>query len=71
MRRANGENKVRFNVFSEATESFVESSYAYATPAMAAELHRQNGYRVRFNDNPQYPHILEIIEAVPVPNQSK
>jgi ribonuclease HI len=71
MRRASGENKVRFNVFSEATESFVESSYAYATPAMAAELHRQNGYRVRFNDNPQYPQILEIIEAVPVPNQSK
>ena len=71
MGRAGGENKVRFNVFSEATQTFVGSSYAYATPAMAAELHRQNGYRVQFNNNPQYPQILEILEAVPVPNRSK
>ena len=71
MRRAGGENKVRFNVFSEATQTFLGSSYAYATPAMAAELHRQNGYRVQFNDNLQYPQILEILEAVPVPNRSK
>jgi hypothetical protein len=26
--------------------------------------HRQHAYRVRFNENPQYPQILEIIEKV-------
>jgi hypothetical protein len=45
----------------------VESCYAFASTALAAELHRQHGYRVRFNDNQQYPQILEIVEEVPLP----
>jgi hypothetical protein len=40
----------------------VESCYAFATTALAAELHRQHGYRVRFNENPKYPQILELVE---------
>jgi hypothetical protein len=39
----------------------------FASTALAAELHRQHGYRVRFNDNSQYPQILEIVEEVPLP----
>jgi hypothetical protein len=62
-----GEEKVRFDIFSEGTQTYVESCYAFASTALAGELHRQHGYRVRFNDNPQYPQILEIVEEVPLP----
>jgi len=65
---AKGEEKVRFDIFSEATQSFVESCYAFASTALASELHRQHGYRVLFNDNPKYPQILEILEEISVPN---
>ncbi len=62
-----GEEKVRFDILSEESQTYVESCYAFATTALAAELHRQHGYRVRFNDNPKYPQILEIIEKVSLP----
>lgn len=62
-----GEEKIRFDIFSEATQTYVESCFAFATTALAAELHRQHGYRVRFNDNPKYPQILELVEEVPLP----
>ena len=62
-----GEEKVRFDIFSEGTQIYVESCYAFASTALAAALHRQHGYRVRFNDNSQYPQILEIIEEVSLP----
>jgi ribonuclease HI len=63
------EEKVRFDVFSEDTSSYTASCYALATPALAGELHRQHGYRVRFNDDPNYPQIIEMIEEVPIPNR--
>jgi hypothetical protein len=64
---AKGEEKVRFDIFSENSQSYVESCYAFASADLAAELHRQHGYRVRFNDSPKYPQILEIVEEVPLP----
>jgi ribonuclease HI len=67
-RAAKGEEKIRFDTFSEATGSFLDSCYAFASPALAGELHRHHGYRVRFNDKPKYPQILEILEEVPLPN---
>ena len=60
-----GENKIRFDVFSETSGTFVESCYAYASPAVAADLHRQHIYKVRFNDDPKYPQVVEIIQEVP------
>jgi ribonuclease HI len=63
------ENKIRFDVFSEESGTFVQSCYAYASPSLAAELHRQHGYRVRFNDSPGYPQIVEILGEVAVPNR--
>ncbi len=62
-----GEEKVRFDILREESQMYVESCYAFATTALAAELHRQHGYRVRFSDNPNYPQILEIVEEVPLP----
>jgi hypothetical protein len=64
---AKGEEKVRFDIFSENSQSYVESCYAFASSDLAAELHRQHAYRVRFNDNPKYPQILEIVEEVLLP----
>jgi hypothetical protein len=63
------ENKVRFDVFLEHSGAYSQSCYAFASPALAAELHRQHGYRVRFNDSPNYPQIVEIIEEVAIPNR--
>jgi hypothetical protein len=65
------EEKVRFDVFSEEMGVYIASSYAYATPVLAAELHRQHGYRVRFNTEPDYPQIMEIVEEVRTPNRVK
>lgn len=64
------EEKIRFDIFSEDTQSYVESCYAFAPTVLAAELHRQHGYRVRFNENSKYPQILEIIEEVALPKPS-
>jgi ribonuclease HI len=63
------EEKIRFDIFCEDTQTYVESCYAFASTDLAAELHRQHGYRVRFNDNPKYPQILEIVEEVPLPKR--
>jgi ribonuclease HI len=67
---AKGEEKVRFDVFAEDTQTYVESCYAFTSSELAAELHRQHGYRVRFDYNSKYPQILEIIEEVPLPKSS-
>jgi ribonuclease HI len=63
------EDRVKFNVFDEAKQTYESQFYASATPLMAFDLHGWHGYRVRFNDNPKYPQILECIEEVTVPTQ--
>lgn len=60
------ENKVRFVMFSEDKQQFVDKFYVYASPQIGAELHRGHGYRVRFSQNPKYPVIEEIIEEVTI-----
>jgi hypothetical protein len=45
-----GEEKIRFDILSEASQTYMESCYAFASTYLAAELHRQHGYRVRFNE---------------------
>jgi ribonuclease HI len=65
-----GENRISFNIFVEGTQTYDAKFYAFATPAMAAELHRWHGYRVRFNDDPNYPQILENIEEVLLPKSA-
>ena len=62
-----GEEKIRFDTFSEETGLFIASFYAFASTELASKLHRGNGYRVRFNDNANYPQILEIVSDIPLP----
>lgn len=64
---AKGENKVRFDTVSDDLQSYLESCYAYASPAMAFDLHSHHGYRVQFNADAKYPQILEIVEEVELP----
>ena len=65
-----GEEKVRFDTLSDDGQTYVASFYAFATSAIAAELHRQNGYKVKFNDDPNYPQIVEYLEQVALPTNS-
>jgi ribonuclease HI len=64
-----GEEKIRFDTFCETTGEYRASFYAFATVELTSELHRGNGYRVRFNDNANYPQILEIIDVVDLPKK--
>lgn len=65
-----GEEKLRFDVISENGETYVDCFYAFVTPALSGHLHRQHGYRVRFNDNANYPQILEYLDEVALPKSS-
>jgi len=66
----NGEWKIRFDVITEDGQGYVESCYAYASPELTlSELHSQNGYRVRFNDDPKHPQIVELLEKVELPKR--
>jgi ribonuclease HI len=58
--RAGGENKVKFQVFSKATNDFDGKYAAYAAPEIGALLHRGRAYTVLFNDDKKYPKIIAV-----------
>jgi hypothetical protein len=64
-------NKFVFEVFDETSSTYVSKHIAYCSPAIGAELHRQRGFRVRLNDNPKYPQILEVLEEVALPKTER
>jgi ribonuclease HI len=57
-------HKLTFDLYDESAAAFIQKYYAYSEAEIAGELHRQHCYRVRFNDNPKHPLILEIIEEI-------
>jgi ribonuclease HI len=59
-RRAGGENKVKFQVFSKPKNDFDGKYVAYALPAIGALLHRGRAYSVEFNDDKKYPKIIAV-----------
>lgn len=61
------ENRFVFELFDETTKTYLAKHFAYCTPEVGALLHRQRGFRVRMNDVPDYPKIVEVIEEVPLP----
>lgn len=65
------ENRFVFEIFDESTQTYISKHHAYCTPEIGARLHRQRGFRVRMNDNPKYPQILEVIEEVPLPKAER
>jgi ribonuclease HI len=69
--RTKREERISFNVFDEVTQSYNGKFFAYAETSLALELHRGNGYRVRFNSDRQFPKILEKLEDVPLPKPTR
>lgn len=69
--RKKREERISFNVFEESTQGYVNKFFAYAESSLAAELHRGNGYRVRFNSDAQFPQILEKLEDVALPKPTR
>jgi hypothetical protein len=65
------ENRFVFEVFDENAMIYISKHYAYCTPEIGAQLHRQRGFRVRMNDNPTYPQIVDVIEEVPLPKPER
>jgi ribonuclease HI len=65
------ENRFVFEVFDDTTSTYISKHFAYCTPVTGAQLHRQRGFRVRMNDNTDYPQILEVIEEVPLPKTER
>ena len=61
------ENRFVVEVFDESARAYISKHVVYCTPEIGAQLHRRRGFRVRMNDNPQYPQIVEILEEVPLP----
>lgn len=57
------ECKVKFTVYSDAERTFMQKHVAYAVYADSVKIHRHRCYKVRFNDNPQYP-VFRITEAL-------
>lgn len=66
-----GDNRISFNIFDEASQTYMGKFYAFAPPLLSAELHRGNGHRVRFNSDPHFPQFLERIEGVELPKASR
>ncbi len=57
-------SKVFFEVYSQTEKTYVSKHHAYTSLRIESEVHRGHLYRVRFNDNPKYPIIEEIIEEI-------
>jgi ribonuclease HI len=68
---ASGENRFIVEVFEEGTRQYIAKHIAYCTPEIGVQLHRRRGFRVRMNDNPKYPQILEVLEEVPLPKAER
>jgi ribonuclease HI len=62
--------RVSFNVFQEATQTFESKFYAFATPMMAFELHSWRCWRVKFNSEAKNPQIIALIEEVVPPKSA-
>jgi ribonuclease HI len=71
MARTKGENRIRFDVFSEELQAFTAKRYAFCSPELAHEMHSHHGYRVTCNKNPNYPQIVAMHQEVPIPKVSK
>jgi hypothetical protein len=64
------ENRFVFEIFDESSSNYISKHFAYCTPETGAQLHRQRGFRVRMNGNPEYPQIIEVHEEVPLPKSA-
>lgn len=71
MARTRGENRIKFDVFSEELQAFTLKRYAFCSPELAHEMHSHHGYRVICNDKANYPQIIAMLGEVPIPKVTK
>ena len=64
-------DRISFNIFDEATQTYMGKFYAFANSTLSFDLHRGNGHRVRFNSDPKFPQVLERTEGVELPKSRK
>jgi ribonuclease HI len=50
--------------FDEVRKDFFEKFEVYAVSTIGCDLHRQHVYRVRMNDLPRFPQVVEIFEEL-------
>lgn len=62
-----GESRFVFEVFDDKARTHISKHFAHCAPITGCQLHRQRGFRVRMNDNVDYPEMLEVLEEVPLP----
>jgi hypothetical protein len=60
-------HKITFEVVHPETDAYELKCFAYADAVVAAQLHRQHCYRVRFNADPKNPLIEELVAEVACP----
>jgi ribonuclease HI len=65
------ENRFVLEVFDEQSKQYIAKHIAYCAPNVGVQLHRRRGFRIRLNDNPLYPQILEVLEEVPLPKSER
>ena len=65
------ENRFVLEVFDEQSKQYLAKHIAYCTPNVGVQLHRRRGFRIRLNDNPLYPQVLEVLEEVPLPKAER
>jgi len=65
------ENRIKFELYDEASNQYSAKHFAYAQPNVGGELHRQRAFRVEMNDNPKYPQVLRVLEEIPLPSARK
>jgi ribonuclease HI len=58
-------HKVFFDVFDSTCGEFTHKCRAYVIETLKGDLHRHHCYEVRFNAEPQYPVIVEIVNELP------
>lgn len=59
-----GVQMVKFQTYCGERRDFVDKFWAYADDSTGNSLHRGNAFRVRMNDLPQNPRIVEIVERL-------
>ena len=60
------DHKIYFEVWDLEAGTIVKKACAFASAAIAVELHRHHSYRLLFNSNPKYPIIERVIEEVEI-----
>lgn len=61
---AKKEYKIIFDLFSKEESNYTEKCFVYTSPIIERELKRSHCYKVKLNNSPKYPIIIEVLEEI-------